>query len=122
MAGLELTVSEEAWRAFKAEEPSGAYEPRHKDGFVYFIAAGKFVKIGNSIDPVQRMDKMKCDCPFPLFLLGMIRSPDVFLAELLIHKRFRQLHVRGEWFKLTPKIRDFIAKESDLNDDKEKES
>lgn len=66
------------------------------DGFVYVVACGNRVKIGFSIDPVNRLVKMQSDSPSLCVLLGEVRS--TFRQELELHKILKPYKVSGEWY------------------------
>lgn len=77
---------------------------------VYFIADGLgHVKIGVAHNPMQRMADLQVANAGHLKLLRVIPSGGVLL-ERQLHARFHGSHVRGEWFRLTQEIRDFIQK------------
>lgn len=76
-------------------------------GFVYFIACGDRVKIGYSADPARRLVKINSDAPWPCELLGFVLATEFPEAEL--HARFAHLRLHGEWFALSPEVREFIA-------------
>jgi hypothetical protein len=73
------------------------------------------VKIGASKHPEKRKDHLQTCTSSELIL---IRSVDVepisgFDAERILHHKFEQSRVRGEWFQGTPEILDF-AKNGDV--------
>lgn len=63
---------------------------------VYVVAAGGFVKIGESLNVKARLNSMQTDCPHELKLLAVLRGGK--LAERKLHGAFRPWHYRGEWF------------------------
>ena len=75
---------------------------------VYFIAdEHKRVKIGAAHDVVRRRESLQlanADKLTTLLVLDGYRY-----EEALIHARFHQHRIRGEWFKLSPEILAFIA-------------
>jgi hypothetical protein len=76
-------------------------------GFVYFVEAQGLnaVKIGFSArEPTLRIESLQTACPMPLVPLGAIRG--TVRDERLLHARFREHHLRGEWYALTPHMRD----------------
>lgn len=88
---------------------------------VYFAAAGEFVKIGWSRDPVARLDDLQTGCPFPIRLAAMV--PGGRRLEREYHLRFICLAVElrwgisgpgglpfpvNEWFHLTGELREYV--------------
>lgn len=73
---------------------------------LYFILHGGFVKIGKAIRPQKRMRGFQTGAPEKLKILAII--PKMGEIERLCHKKFKHLHVRGEWFKYTDEIDTFI--------------
>lgn len=84
--------------------------------YVYFIeATGCFpatVKIGISSDVSGRICCLQTAMPFKLKLLGWVAYESAKMArdaERKLHKKLRLKRLQGEWFKLTPKTREFIV-------------
>lgn len=75
---------------------------------IYFVECGDLVKIGTTNNDVHtRLSNMQTGNPAPMVLLGQMRGGVSVEAEL--HRRFRALHVRGEWFQHSGDLRAFIA-------------
>jgi hypothetical protein len=89
-------------------------EERRKRGeaIVYFIARsdwpedGEPVKIGIARDVDQRLRNLQTGSPEDLFLIGTMVGGKA--AERDIHRRFHECHIRGEWFRMCPALREFI--------------
>ena len=66
---------------------------------IYFAhdQIGGFVKIGFSLKPGARLNKMRTDSPRELVLLGVVDGD--LSVERAFHDRFAHLRHRGEWFK-----------------------
>lgn len=81
---------------------------------VYFIETigAPFVKIGVTQRGCShvRLTQIANGCPFQLRVLFAL--PGGFLRERQLHKQFGHLRVRGEWFRFTNEIRDFISHQS----------
>jgi hypothetical protein len=78
-------------------------------GYVYFIEAESvgLVKIGwTGQPPVVRFGLIRGMSPVPLTMLGVV--PGGREAEADLHREFRLDRERGEWFRVTPRLRDFI--------------
>jgi hypothetical protein len=82
--------------------------PKFDNGCVYFIRAGRTatVKIGYGKNPYQRLDEMQVGSPHILHLIGYFEGDRN--DEFEWHKRFRHLHIRGEWFRLEQGLREAI--------------
>lgn len=74
---------------------------------VYFVQGGPFVKIGKtSGSPEGRLAELQTGCPYELKLLAYV--PGGIKRERQLHREFRELHVRGEWFKFERELYRFI--------------
>lgn len=69
---------------------------------VYFIRAGENgpVKIGAAEDVAHRIANLQAGNPEPLKLLREI--PGGRQTEAALHRRFRHLRIRSEWFEFHP--------------------
>jgi hypothetical protein len=77
---------------------------------VYFVQCEGFVKIGKTVNLRQRLMTHQMSTPFELTLLGFVQCPSYRLDETegQFHRRFLDLHHRGEWFRLEEPISRFI--------------
>jgi len=73
---------------------------------VYFIEAGEFIKIGYSSNVGKRMDELSTGCPHDFKLLH--DTPGDRELEADMHKRFRHLRARQEWFRKDPELLAYI--------------
>lgn len=80
--------------------PSGA-------NVVYFISINnEFVKIGITSDLEGRLkDLQMCN---PYFIKVEVAIPGGYHLETKYHQRFSQYREHGEWFRLSPEIREEI--------------
>jgi Meiotically up-regulated gene 113 len=62
----------------------------------YFIRANNYVKIGHSAELKHRLENIKVCCPHEVELTRTI--PSSVSTEKWLHKYFRHLRIRGEWF------------------------
>jgi hypothetical protein len=75
---------------------------------VYFVADGiGHVKIGVATSVESRLAGLQGANALPLTLLAY--TPGGADLERELHQRFREHHVRGEWFRLVSEIEDHIA-------------
>lgn len=76
--------------------------------FVYFVGTDEIVKIGRTCTPSTRFLDLKAGSPVELRLFGLMLSLDK-PDEAELHRRFASTRVRGEWFRWTDELREFIA-------------
>ncbi len=77
---------------------------------VYFIRHGLkgAVKIGTSLNVIDRLKTLQCAHPDDLYLIGaMVGDEDV---EKKLHRQFSHLRIRGEWFRAENELLEYIAK------------
>jgi len=78
---------------------------------IYFIQSGENgpVKIGQSEDPIARLEQLQTGNPEELKLLWVYEGDEY--TEHEIHEMFKKDRVRGEWFKFTDELKTFVLKE-----------
>lgn len=91
--------------------PEGSTKPlggKAKEGYVYFIETEdeQFIKIGFSVRPTMRLQRLSTNNPFRLTLLGFM--PGSRVTERYLHRRFKADQVNGEWFRSSDEIRRMI--------------
>lgn len=74
--------------------------------WVYFIAAGPFIKIGLSKTPLTRMEELQPWNPYPLELAFAV--PGDRQAEMVFHLYFYDCWHRGEWFRNEGSLKAFL--------------
>lgn len=77
-----------------------------KETFVYFVRAGEYVKIGQSLAWRRRIASMQTGSPHEIAPLLVLKATPYM--ERSLHKYFRSYHFRGEWFYCTKVVLDFI--------------
>lgn len=80
---------------------------RNMRGYVYMLRSGYFIKIGHSLNPTERLQKISTACPEDCELLFCI--PGDLKLERELHEQFDACHYRREWFFLCGKLKQFIA-------------
>lgn len=75
---------------------------------IYFIycAAQRAIKIGVADDPAARLQSLQTGCPDRLTLLVVI--PGGRPEEAALHGRFKDIRLRGEWFRESPELMEEI--------------
>jgi len=71
-------------------------------GYVYLMGnrAKGIYKIGCSIHPEKRLERLQKTVPFPIELLHSIPADEQGQGEQRLQIHFSQRHFRGEWFAL----------------------
>lgn len=86
-------------------------QPPHPDvgSVVYFIQQGEDgpIKIGFSKNPEARLKQLQPSTPAPLRILRTIQGGRS--REQSIHGRFQNDRLKGEWFRPTPELLEYIA-------------
>lgn len=80
-------------------------EMTRKDGWIYLIHAQgtSRYKIGRSIDPSKRLERLQQQCPFPLKLIATFYTDDCIADEGRLHRLAKVYCKHGEWFELPNK-------------------
>lgn len=76
------------------------------DSIVYFMYSAGRVKIGFSRGLRVRHNELKKAGPFPPIALLILRGGEEMEREF--HRRFDEDRLHGEWFALSPNIRNFL--------------
>jgi hypothetical protein len=74
---------------------------------VYFIRAGDAVKIGRTVNVAARQRALATASAVPLELLAAVPGGRELEAQL--HREWRHLHLRGEWFRADEELLRYIA-------------
>jgi hypothetical protein len=112
-----LFSADDCMRLYKALGKKPAQKPAAEAGFVYFVVSGDFIKIGFSRSIDERMFRFATDSPLPVELLHF--EPGTFKTEKIVHKHFAHLRARGEWFRKTQELLDYIEQRKEIFKDKE---
>jgi hypothetical protein len=83
--------------------------PRNNNGGVYFISCRKYVKIGVSKNIKKRLFDLQASNPYKLILVKFFKTSDCFNLENILHKKFKHLREKGEWFRYTEEIKQFLS-------------
>jgi len=76
----------------------------HFFGGIYCISEGEngLYKIGVTKCPTYRINDLQMGNPRKIYLNFYIECSDVRDKEKVIHDRFGEKHIRGEWFDVRP--------------------
>ncbi len=84
------------------------------DGYLYLIHCVGFpyYKIGvTTREPQSRVRALQTGMPFELELEYAVQVPDIYREEEMLHDAYKDNHVRGEWFNLTPAELEYLKGE-----------
>lgn len=74
---------------------------------IYAIQSNSYVKIGFCLrDPIRRLEKLQIGNPVTLKLIALIDGDEA--VERRWHSDWDAQRVRGEWFKLTPDLKEAL--------------
>ena len=80
--------------------------------YIYFATAGLSgpVKIGRSVNPEKRVAQLSTGSWVALEMLATIEVEDDRASDLEanIHVMFNEDRLRGEWFRMSPRLESFI--------------
>lgn len=75
---------------------------------LYFISDGEFVKIGIAYNAKERLKTLQTGNPRRLKLIASFKNLGRTEWETHLRLRFKNVHVKGEWFKHTQIIDNLI--------------
>lgn len=79
---------------------------------IYFIQAGKFIKVGiTRLSLLKfRINAIQTGNPYPIKVLRLLHTSRPRADERLFHHVLKPFHVRGEWFLIdSPAIMELLA-------------
>lgn len=80
----------------------GGMRYRVAPGNIYLISINnEYYKIGYAKDVAKRISYMQVSCPYPIELTHIIVTEHTIRLETMLHRRYQDKHVQGEWFRLT---------------------
>ena len=94
-------------------------EKRMDWGNVYFIGDSDVVKIGVSKNVAHRLGTLNCGNVKELELLASVELPSEEASlhlEKILHHKFGDIRLRGEWFTKTEELNHFIGEAKELGD------
>ena len=80
---------------------------------IYFIReeGSDYVKIGRTRMPGDRLRELQVSNPRKLRIVKLFKAPPK--AEPILHTLFREERVRGEWFKISQRMSQFIGEDDE---------
>ena len=97
-------ICSDTWRD---EAPLCHYDPLlavardDADSFVYFLKAGRHVKVGKATSIDRRIRELQTGCPVKIVQIGAIRGG--YQTESAIHEFWKKKRGEGEWFSSVSK-------------------
>ena len=98
-----VALCEPLMKAAESPVQESAVNDDQMPGYVYLMKSGKYYKIGftNSLD--RRKYEIGMQLPEGIDPIHSIRTDDPSGIEAYWHNRFKNKHMKGEWFNLTAK-------------------
>jgi hypothetical protein len=91
------------WEKYIGERPKFATRPERtkRRGYIYLVWAntGEY-KIGYTIDVGNRIKAFSVQPPFEYKVIHTFPADDMEQAEILLHDKFSEKRIKGEWFSL----------------------
>lgn len=109
-----VTISRDGQITVDADEPLVPPEPPSPPAFkgwvyVFQIRGFDLAKIGYSTDPTRRRIELEYGSGLQGGLVELLRFPGDRRLELSLHKRFAEVRLYGEWFRLSGEVEAWIA-------------
>ena len=100
---------------YEVDWPAGSFGRKAVVCGIYFIEQQGFIKIGRAANLTRRLTSHQISTPLPLVVLGHIpleNADEAERHERFLHDRWYDLRHRGEWFRATDALREYIAQKS----------
>ena len=97
-------MNNEILTELKKDISSGGY----MDKYYYAIKCNGYIKFGASLNPEVRITELQIGNPYKLKILVKILCLDSNRLESKARKNFKNNHIRGEWFKISDEIQNYI--------------
>lgn len=110
----EVIYREEHWKSNKNQINNEKIDD--KSGFIYIIKemVNDTLKIGKAKNVRDRLDHFEVKLPFDFEVLYQIPVANRHEAEKIMHNKFEDRNVNGEWFKIKEEDVDKIITDPDL--------
>jgi prophage antirepressor-like protein len=79
-----------------------------KKNYVYLLFSEHGVKIGYSLNPKERISQISVQMPFEITRIENFEVENMSYAEGMLHERYKNKRLNGEWFNLSDKDIDEI--------------
>lgn len=110
-SGRHTTSDWPGWEKYIGKKPTPPPPSQEKSGYIYLVraATGEY-KVGHSVDVGSRMKAFSVQPPFEYELVHAFPADDMAQAESILHNRFSEKRIMGEWFTLDKKDVDEIVR------------
>ncbi len=84
--------------------PSSSKAHRDTSGYVYLVkvrSESNLYKIGRSRVPENRLKTFNVKLPFPVDMVALVKTDNMYSLERMLHNRFSDKRTDGEFFYLT---------------------
>ena len=75
--------------------------------YVYMLKSNEFVKIGHSNNLCSRLETLKSSNPIQMDIISLFAGGKA--EEAMLHDKFKQFHLRNEWFTYVEEIKQYCA-------------
>ena len=79
---------------------TGVVNKEENGKFVYILKCNEFYKIGITDNIEKRLSSIRNGNPYKVTVLHSKRKQDAYNVEQSLHRLYRKVRVRGEWFQL----------------------
>lgn len=101
-SGVENETRSNAEQSETGDDFRVSYESVNRRDDLYFVRAGDALKIGRTINIVNRLGKMQADSHEEVDCLLLLRG--LGYQEATWHRAFADERIRGEWFTWSPEV------------------
>lgn len=90
------------WQEYQRNHPpEPSRKPPKKAGIVYALKGDTCYKIGCTTNLTKRLRALGIKSPFPLTIVALLQTENIYALERELHYRFAAKRRRGEWFDLS---------------------
>jgi hypothetical protein len=82
--------------------------PLKKQEYLYGMQCKDYIKFGVSNNPIDRRNALQTGNPFQITLLFCVPYNDSYGTEKDVHRYFKDIRGKGEWFKIDENIKNFV--------------
>lgn len=105
-AAVEATMILAEYKGSDIDERLESWEAGTAKTLVYFMRAGKYVKIGITKDIQRRLAQIQSACPLTITIVWAEQANICY--EEFLHAYFHEHREHGEWFLYTDRVARFV--------------
>ena len=91
-------------------------DDKQKQKGVYLIDDGEFVKIGVAQNLEKRLNDIQVSNPRKIHVIAYTKFKNAYKIESILHKKFKDKNVSGEWFDILDEIKEIKSVDELLED------